>query len=252
MRNLLYISLYFFLCTQVFAQKPSTDSISTNSSWLHVHPVSHASMVMTWNNKNIYIDPVGGAAAYSSFSAPGIILITDIHADHMGHQTIGQIKNQNTKIIAPKAVADSLRLKNISEIIILNNGETQAIDGLTIHAIPMYNLPEKPDSRHPKGRGNGYLLEMGGKRIYISGDTEDIAEMRELKNIDVAFVCMNLPYTMDIYQATSAVLEFQPKIVYPYHYRGQDGLSDVETFKSLVEKENSAIDVRLLNWYPEN
>ena len=113
----------------------------------------------------------------------------------------------------------------------------------------MYNLPESPSSMHTKGRGNGYLIEAGNKRIYISGDTEDIPEMRNLKNIDVAFVCMNLPYTMDIKQAAGAVLAFKPKIVYPYHYRGKDGLSDVQEFKRMVISANKMIDVRLLKWY---
>ncbi len=102
-----------------------------------------------------------------------------------------------------------------------------------------------------KGRGNGYLLTFGDKHIYLSGDTEDIEEMRTLEDIDVAFVCMNLPYTMSVEQAASAVLDFQPKIVYPYHYRGPDGLSDVEKFKELVNAENEVTDVRLRSWYPE-
>ena len=111
----------------------------------------------------------------------------------------------------------------------------------------MYNLPEASDSRHPKGRGNGYVLEIGDDNIYISGDTEDIPEMRRLKDIDVAFVCMNLPYTMDIDQAASAVLDFKPEIVYPYHHRGQD----INAFKKMVEGKNKFIDVRVRNWYPE-
>ena len=114
-----------------------------------------------------------------------------------------------------------------------------------------YYLPEDAESKHTKGRGNGYVLTLGGKMVYFSGDTEDIPEMRKLKNIDVAFVCMNLPFTMDINQAASAVLEFKPKIVYPYHYRGQEGLNDVEGFKKLVHEKNSSIDVRLRNWYNE-
>jgi L-ascorbate metabolism protein UlaG (beta-lactamase superfamily) len=101
---------------------------------------------------------------------------------------------------------------------------------------------------HTKGRGNGYVLTIGKKNIYISGDTEDIPEMRALKNIDVAFVCMNLPYTMDVNQASEGVLAFKPKVVYPYHYRGQD----VNVFKTLVDKGNKNIEVRLLNWYPSS
>ena len=110
----------------------------------------------------------------------------------------------------------------------------------------MYNLPEAATAMHTKGRGNGYVLTIGGKNVYISGDTADIPEMRNLKNIDVAFVCMNLPYTMDVKEAAQAVLAFKPKAVYPYHYRGQD----TNVFKSLVNAGDKAIDVRLRNWYP--
>jgi len=115
----------------------------------------------------------------------------------------------------------------------------------------MYNLPEAPDAKHIKGRGNGYLLEMGGKRIYISGDTEDIPEMRALENIDVAFICMNLPYTMDIDQASNAVVDFKPAVVYPYHYRGNPDMSDTAAFKKLVNDKDDQIEVRLRNWYPD-
>jgi len=112
----------------------------------------------------------------------------------------------------------------------------------------MYNMGANP--RHTKGRGNGYVLNIGGKNLYLSGDTEGIPEMKALKNIDVAFVCMNLPYTMDVKQAAEAVLAFKPKIVYPYHYRGQNGLSDVNQFKELVNAGDKNIEVRLRNWYP--
>jgi L-ascorbate metabolism protein UlaG (beta-lactamase superfamily) len=112
----------------------------------------------------------------------------------------------------------------------------------------MYNLSPERQGFHAKGRGNGYLLTLGGARIYISGDTEDIPEMRALKNIDAAFVCMNLPYTMDVEAAADAVLEFKPKVVFPYHYRGKGGMSDLEEFRSLVAKDPK-IEVRLLEWY---
>ncbi len=112
----------------------------------------------------------------------------------------------------------------------------------------MYNLPETEDSRHPKGWGNGYVFNMGGRRVYISGDTEDIQEMRNLEDIDVAFVCMNLPYTMGIDQAASAVAEFKPRVVYPYHYRNGDGtLSDVEQFKKMVNDKTDETEIRLVN-----
>ncbi len=151
----------------------------------------------------------------------------------------------------PKAVADLLPDSLKGKLVILGNGEEKTVSGIGISAIPMYNLPESPTAMHTKGRGNGYILNIGGKNIYLSGDTQGIPEMRALKNIDVAFVCMNLPYTMDIKEAADAVLDFKPKIVYPYHYRGRGGLSDVNGFKSLVEAGNKGIEVRLRNWYPQ-
>lgn len=107
----------------------------------------------------------------------------------------------------------------------------------------MYNLREEALEFHPKGRGNGYIVELGGQRIYISGDTEDIPEMRQLTDIDIAFVCMNLPYTMTVESAASVVLDFKPKKVYPYHYKGTEGFSDVEKFKSMVTERNKDIEV---------
>ena len=175
-----------------------------------------------------------------------------MHGDHLNPETLNAIETFRAVIVAPQAVADQLPTNLKSKAVVLGNGQEINQAGIPISAIPMYNLPEAEDSQHTKGRGNGYILNLGGKKIYPSGDTEDIPEMRSLNNIDVAFVCMNQPYTMDITQASSAVLDFKPKIMYPYHYRGQDGLSDVEAFKKLVNEGNTSIDVRLRNWYPSN
>jgi L-ascorbate metabolism protein UlaG (beta-lactamase superfamily) len=152
--------------------------------------------------------------------------------------------------VIPQVVADKLPATDRDHLVIMKNGDQTKIFGISIRAIPMYNLPESPTAMHTKGRGNGYVLNIGGKLIYLSGDTQGIPEMRSLKNIDVAFICMNLPYTMDVKEAADAVLAFKPKIVYPYHYRGKDGLSDVNAFKSLVEAGDKNIEVRLRNWYP--
>jgi L-ascorbate metabolism protein UlaG (beta-lactamase superfamily) len=207
--------------------------------------------VLQWNNKTIYVDPYGGAEAFAGIAAPDLILITDIHGDHHNPKTLEAIATTNTVIVTCGAVVDQLSENLKSKAVALANGEKTIQTGIDIRAIPMYNLPESEESRHTKGRGNGYILNLGGKNIYISGDTEDIPEMRSLTNIDVAFICMNLPYTMNIDQASSAVLEFKPKIVYPYHFRGQGGLADVEGFKKLVSEKNKNIEVRLRNWYPE-
>ena len=245
---LVFFYLLFFLAN---AQRPAPDKIETSSGPLMIQPINHGSLVLTWNNKTIYIDPYPNAKAFDGIAPADLILITDIHGDHLNAETLNAIETSKAKLVVPQAVADQLPEKLKGKETVLASGKKITEAGITISAIPMYNLPEAPDSRHTKGRGNGYVLNLGGKTVYISGDTEDIPEMRALKNIDVAFVCMNLPYTMDIEQASSAVLEFKPKIVYPYHYRGQGGLNDVEGFKKLVNAVNPSIDVRLRNWYSE-
>ena len=251
MKKIPLLALFSMLLLFAQAQRPAPDKIETSRGSLTVQPINHGSLVLTWNNKTIYIDPYPNAKAFSGVAPPDLILITDIHGDHLNAETLNAIDVSKAKLIVPQAVADQLPDKVKGKEVIVANGKNVTEAGITITAVPMYNLPETPDSRHTKGRGNGYVLNLGGKTVYISGDTEDIPEMRALKNIDVAFVCMNLPYTMDIEQASSAVLEFKPKIVYPYHYRGQGGLNDVEGFKKLVNAVNSSIDVRLRNWYSE-
>lgn len=232
------------------AQRAAPDQLATTNGPLLIQPLTHATLVLTWNKKTIYVDPTGGAEAFAGQPAPDLILITDIHGDHLDPKTLAALPANRAIIVAPKAVADQLPADLDERVAVLANGRQLDTLGLRVRAVPMYNLPETPDSRHPKGRGNGYVLSLGGQNIYLSGDTEDTAEMRALRNIDVAFVCMNLPYTMDISQAAAAVLAFRPRIVYPYHYRGQGGLSDVAAFKKLVETGSRQIDVRLRNWYP--
>jgi L-ascorbate metabolism protein UlaG (beta-lactamase superfamily) len=217
--------------------------IATAKGDLEVHPVNHATFVMKWDGKTVFVDPVGGGDKFKAFGKPDLILITDIHGDHMNPDTVKAVAAEGTKIVAPAAVAE--KVAGASK---LANGEKTKVGGIEIEAIPMYNLTPERKDRHTKGRGNGYVVTLGGKRVYISGDTEDIPEMRALKDIDLAFVCMNLPFTMEVEKAADAVLEFKPKVVAPYHYRGQGGLSDVEKFRSLISKDKS-IEVRLLKWY---
>ena len=230
--------------------RAAADQIPTSKGPLTVQPITHGSVVFTWSGKTIYVDPYGGAAAYTGLAAPDVILITDIHGDHLDPKTLAGLPANKALMLVPQAVAEKLPAEYKSQVRILRNGQQLDTLGLRVAAIPMYNLPEAPDAPHTKGRGNGYVLTLGGKRVYLSGDTEDIPEMRALKNIDVAFVCMNLPYTMDVNQAAQGVLAFKPAIVYPYHYRGQNGLSDVASFKKQVNAANKKIDVRLRNWYP--
>ena len=222
------------------------DRIPTGSGDLIVHPIEHATLVLAHGGKTVYVDPVGGAAKFEGLPPPDLILITDIHGDHADPKTVAAVK-KGAAIVAPPAVAEKLTGEKVNT---LKNGETREVAGIKIEAVPMYNLTPDRLKFHEKGRGNGYVITLGGKRVYLSGDTEDIPEMRKLKDIDVAFVCMNLPYTMTVEQAAGAVKEFKPKIVYPYHYRGTQGKSDVEKFKKLLEPEKG-VEVRLRNWYPE-
>ncbi len=251
MKSVLPMLFFATLVITSYGQHPDPDQIVTKKGNLIVQPILHGTVVFQWDNKTIYVDPYGGAAAFKGITSPDLILITDIHGDHMDLKTLEEIQTAKATIIAPRAVAEKLPENLKSNLVVLGNGQSTTQFDIKIMAIPMYNLPESPDSRHTKGRGNGYVLTIGGKKVYLSGDTSDIPEMRKLKKIDVAFICMNLPYTMDINQAASAVLDFKPKIMYPYHYRGQGGLSDVAAFKELVAAENAKIDVRLKDWYPQ-
>lgn len=246
MRNLtsLFV-LFLFLTGNAQNQKYALQTKKGNADF---YPIVHGSMVFTFDDLTVAVDPYGGAERFNAFEKFDYVLITDIHGDHYNPKTLDGLNLEDTKLIVPPAVYDLLSERYQSRAIVMKNGDSGKIGSIKIEAIPMYNLPESSESRHTKGRGNGYVLKMGGKHIYISGDTEDIQEMRSLKRIDLAFVCMNLPYTMDINQASSAVLEFKPKVVVPYHYRGKE-MSDIEAFKSLVNEKDTTIEVMLYNWY---
>ncbi len=233
------------------AQLAPADSIKTGKGTLVIQPVEHASLVLSVHGTTIYADPAGRAELFKGLAAPNLVLITDIHGDHFDTTVLASIQANKATLVVPQVVADQLPAAYKAKTVVLKNGETTIQDGITIHAIPMYNLPESATALHTKGRGNGYVLTIGGKRIYLSGDTQNIPEMRALKNIDIAFVCMNLPYTMDAPEAADAVLSFKPMVVYPYHYRGKNGLTDIHAFKARVNAGNKAIDVRLRNWYPQ-
>ena len=217
---------------------------------VNIIPIGHATAVLEVKDLTVYVDPVGGPSAFEGQKEPDLILITDIHGDHLSVETLEALETKKAKIICPQAVADKIPASFAAQIDVLNNGEQKERYGITIEAIPMYNLREEAKSFHEKGRGNGYVLNINDERFYFSGDTEDIPEMRSLKNIDKAFICMNLPYTMTVESAANAVLEFKPVKVYPYHYRGKPDVSDVDKFEALVSAGNPEIEVVRLDWYP--
>jgi len=236
---------------EISAAVAGKEETKTMQDSIIVMPVEHASFAMQLNDKVFYVDPVGGAEKYSELPQPDLIFVTDIHGDHMSAETLNALTEQDStlQIVCPKAVKEQLPEHLQSRLQVMNNDEEKTWWGVNVKAIPMYNLREEAKDFHVKGRGNGYLLSANDKKVYISGDTEDIPEMRNLKDIDLAFVCMNLPYTMPVDAAADAVLDFKPKKVYPYHYRGKDGMSDVDHFKNIVTTNNPAIEVEILDWY---
>jgi L-ascorbate metabolism protein UlaG (beta-lactamase superfamily) len=213
-------------------------------------PITHASLVLNWNGTIIYVDPVESPSLYDSQPKPDIVLITHEHQDHFDPSTLSALVNPTTILVVNPSVAEKLPDDLKHNVVIMRNGETQILNELTINAIPAHNTREEAQKYHPPGRDNGYVLDKDGTRVYIAGDTEGIPEMRALQNIDIAFVPMNLPYTMPVEDAAEAVLAFKPKTVYPYHYRTPEGFSDVQKFKQLVNASDENIEVILANWYP--
>jgi L-ascorbate metabolism protein UlaG (beta-lactamase superfamily) len=225
------------LAASLFAQN---QTLTTSAGDVTITPIYHASALIQAGGKTIYIDPAP-PANLTGLPKADLILITHIHHDHFDPESIASLSQPATQVIAPQSVVAQFPSAHP-----ISNGETQHWDQWTIEAIPAYNLKRGPSSGelyHPKGRDNGYVLTYGGKRIYFSADTENTPEMRALKNIDLAFVCMNLPYTMPPEEAADAVRAFHPKSVIPYHYRG----SDLSIFKQRLA--GTGIEVRLLDWY---
>lgn len=223
------------------------DMFATDAGDIKIHPVNHASFVMETPVGTIYADPVGEPSAYGDFPRPDLILVTHEHGDHYKPETLAALVGDNTQMITNPAVHDMLPDDLKAKASQIGNGDATDYQGLKIDAIPAHNLTPERMNFHPEGRDNGYVLTFDGFRVYISGDTEDVPEMRALTDIDLAFVCMNLPFTMDSKAAASAVAEFKPRYVYPYHYRGRDGgTQDPKEFAELV---GDASEVKMGNWY---
>ena len=196
------------LLAAAIALAAPADVEETSLGDLRITPVKHGSVMLEFDRQVWHIDPWSNAD-YSSLPKADVILITDIHGDHMDPTAIAMLKKPSTVVVGPAAVA-----KTVTEAKVLKNGETTTVRGIEVEAVPMYNLKRGPAPGklyHDKGRGNGYVLNIGGKRVYLSGDTAGVPEMRALENIDIALVCMNLPYTMPPEEAADAVKAFRPK-----------------------------------------
>jgi L-ascorbate metabolism protein UlaG (beta-lactamase superfamily) len=221
------------------AQVP-VQTFDTAAGVVKITPIFHAAVMVQAGGDTIYIDPAP-PANIQGLPPADLILITHDHPDHLNAGDITALSKTGTEIIAPAAVQQT-----VTNARVLGNGESTTWHKWKITAVAMYNtnhLMPNGQPFHPKNRGNGYVLTYGGKNFYFAGDTEGTPEMSALKNIEVAFIPMNLPYTMTPDEAAAAVKTFHPKIVIPYHYRGQD------TQKFADDLKGSGIEVRLLNWY---
>jgi L-ascorbate metabolism protein UlaG (beta-lactamase superfamily) len=210
-----------------------------------VTPIQHATLQIEHAGKVIAIDPAQGDL--SKAKPADLVLVTDIHGDHLNPEGIAKVRKEGAPVVMPAAVKEKAAGAIPAPTETLANGESRTVAGVQVEAVPMYNLergPEPGQLFHTKGRGNGYVVTLGGQRVYFAGDTECVPEIKALKNIDVAFIPMNLPYTMPPSEAAECVKAFKPRIVYPYHFRGQD---PKEFQKAL---EGSGVEVRILEWYP--
>ncbi len=221
------------------AQIPhETDVIPTSAGPLKITFLGHASLRFTFGAMEIYFDPFSRLADYSKLPKADVIFITHEHGDHLDPRAIADVRTEKTLLVLTEACAGQ-----ITGGIVMKNGDTRTVAGLKVEAVPAYNLVHKRENDqpfHPQGRGNGYLLTFGEKRVYVAGDTENIPEMKTLRGIECAFLPMNLPYTMTPEMVADGAKAFRPRILYPYHY-GDTNVSKLEPLMS-GEKE---IEVRI-------
>jgi L-ascorbate metabolism protein UlaG (beta-lactamase superfamily) len=224
----------------VFSQDmPVVDKINTSSGIIEMRFIGHGSLMFSINNFVIYIDPVRTSGSYENLPKADMILVTHEHGDHLDPDLIKTLRKDATIMFSNENAAAS-----VSWTKVMKAGDINIVNGITIMAVPAYNIknmraPGQPF--HPKGVGNGYVITIGDKKFYVAGDTENIPEMKNLKNIDVAFLPMNLPYTMTPEMVADAAKSFNPAILYPYHY----GNTNTEEIVNLLK--NSGIEVRIRN-----
>jgi L-ascorbate metabolism protein UlaG (beta-lactamase superfamily) len=220
------------------AQKQfAEDVIKTDAGDLKMTFIGHGTLMFGYHDKVIHVDPVGREADYAKMPKADLILVTHEHGDHLDPKAIDVLRKEQTKLLVTKACAEK-----VAGSTVMKNGDVLTVHGLKIEAVPAYNIAHKrPDGEpfHPKGSGNGYVVNFDKTRVYVAGDTESIPEMKQLKNIDIAFLPMNLPYTMTPEMVADAAQAFTPKVLYPYHY----GQTDPNALVNLLR--DSKIEVRI-------
>jgi L-ascorbate metabolism protein UlaG (beta-lactamase superfamily) len=239
-RSVLGIAIVVFglLFSAVAQAGFETDVIETSGGNLHITFIGHGTLMFTFKGKVVHVDPVSREADYSKMPKADLILITHDHRDHLDPQVVEVIRTEKTSIVLTAVCASRVRGG-----VVMKNGDVKIIEGLKIEAVPAYNLVHMRSAGvpfHPKGVGNGYVITFGDKKIYVAGDTENVPEMKTLERIDIAFLPMNLPYTMTPEMVADAAKAFKPKILYPYHY----GKTDTSQLVKLLQGYDE-IEVRI-------
>ena len=233
------LCLLMILAAVAAAQdKFETDTIKTSSGDLKITFIGHGTLMFGFERKIIHVDPFSDVADYTKMPKADIVLLTHEHSDHLDQKALDILRTEKTVVVLTKTCA-----KQVEGGIVMNNGDVKTIEGLKIEAVPAYNIVHKRDNGqpfHPKGIGNGYVITFGDKRVYVAGDTENIPEMQGLKDIGIAFLPMNPPYTMTPEMVADAAKAFKPKILYPYHY----GNTDTSKLLNLL-KDIKGIEVRI-------
>ena len=231
-----------FFAISTIAQGFEKDIFKTSGGDLAITFIGHGTLMMEFNGTVIHIDPVGNYTDYSKMPKADLILITHEHGDHLDLGAIEKLKKENTEVLLTRICAEKYPAGKI-----MKNGDSKTFAGLKIDAVPAYNIKNvrsEGNPFHPKGNGNGYVIQFADKRVYVAGDTENIPEMANLKNIDIAFLPMNLPYTMTPEMVVEAVNLFHPKILYPYHFGNTDTKLLIDLMKNQKDTE---VRIRKLN-----
>ncbi|MDX8338097.1 MBL fold metallo-hydrolase [Draconibacterium sp. IB214405] len=240
MKIILTLLIMFVFAVYVQATDFEKDVFKTSGGDLEITFIAHGTLMMEYNGKVIHIDPVSWYADYATMPKADLILITHEHGDHLDAKALDAVKKDGTELVLTEICNQQYGGTKV-----LKNGESGTFAGIKVDAVPAYNIknerePGKPF--HPKGTGNGYVLHFGDKKVYVAGDTENIPEMAELKDIDVAFLPMNLPYTMTPEMVAEATKMFQPKVLYPYHF----GETNTDELVELLKNQNKT-ELRIRN-----